>query len=163
VYAYAFLFPEGTGSGPSRLDARLRLAADLYNRALTLALKTEDGSEVVPRGGRFSLPFGDLEIEMDPAQLRIGGRALYRFVPVADLGVWGLGARYRRAGLGAPLAAATLPPDPSSPIHDFIAPRARVSVTLFLRVSAARRSLIEGKPLNATLEPFLTDEAEATT
>jgi pimeloyl-ACP methyl ester carboxylesterase len=162
VYAYAFLFPDGPGSAPSRFDARLRLAGDLYNRALTLALQTEDGSEVVPRGGNFALPFGGLAVEMDPAQLRIGERALYGFAPVAEFEVSGLAMRYRRAGLGVPLAAATLPPDPSSPTHDFVAPSVRISVTLFLRVSEARRSLVEGKPLTATLEAFLTDEFEST-
>ena len=35
VYAYAFLFPEGTGQAPGRFDPRLRIAADLYNWALT--------------------------------------------------------------------------------------------------------------------------------
>jgi pimeloyl-ACP methyl ester carboxylesterase len=162
VYAYAFLFPDGLESGPSRFDSRVRLAADLYNRALTRALQTEDGSEVVPRGGHFSLPFGDLAVEMDPTRLRIGERALYRFTPVAEFEVSGLAMRYRRAGLGVPLAAATLPPDPSSPTHDFVAPRVRISVTLFMRVPEARRSLVEGRPLSATLEAFLTDEFEST-
>ena len=51
VYAYAFLFPEGTGKAPGRFDPRLRIAADLYNWALTGGFASEDGAEVVPRGG----------------------------------------------------------------------------------------------------------------
>ena len=39
IYAYAFLFPEGSGSPPGRFDPRLRLAADLYNWALMAALR----------------------------------------------------------------------------------------------------------------------------
>src|SRR5262245_4638151 len=35
VYAYAFLFPDGTGgAAPGRFDPRVRVAADLYNWAL---------------------------------------------------------------------------------------------------------------------------------
>src|SRR5262249_31398804 len=37
-----------------------------------------------------------------------------------------------------------------------------ISLTLFLRIAGARRALVEGKALTATLEPFLTDESEST-
>ena len=75
VYAYAFLFAEGAGVAPGRFDPRLRTAADLYNWALTAAFASKDGSEVVPRGGTFELPFGQMEVAFDPAALRAGDRA----------------------------------------------------------------------------------------
>lgn len=51
VYAYAFLFPpEGTAS-PEAHDPRSRLAYDLYNRALTDALRTPDDAQVDLRAG----------------------------------------------------------------------------------------------------------------
>ena len=116
VYAYAFLFPEDTGGvAPGRFDPRVRIAADLYNWALTTAFASGDRSEVVPRGGAFILPFGQIEVAFDPAELRAGDRELYRFIPVSELEVYGLQMRYRWPGLGAPLAASTRPIDASRP------------------------------------------------
>jgi hypothetical protein len=83
VYAYAFLFPEGTGAAPGRFDPRVRIAADLYNWALTTGFASEDRSEVALRGGTFALPFGQIEVAFDPATLRAGDRELYRLIPIA--------------------------------------------------------------------------------
>jgi len=116
VYAYAFLFPEKTGDpGPGRFDPRLRTAADLYNWALILSFRAAAGSEVVPQGGTFELPFGRLEVAFDPAALRAGDRELFGFIPIGELEVHGLAMRYRWPGLGAPLAASTRPIDASRP------------------------------------------------
>jgi pimeloyl-ACP methyl ester carboxylesterase len=163
VYAYAFLFPEGYGQAPSRFDPRLRLAADLYNRALTLAFASADGTEVTPKSGRFPLPFGVLDIDMDPSARRVGEYTLDRFVPVADLKVRGLAMRYRRAGLGAPLAASVKPPDQSSPSRGFLAPGIELPVTLLLRIPAARRTIVQGTVLSGSLDVFLAAEPEAIT
>ena len=38
VYAFAFLFPDGTGAPPSPFDPRLRIACDIYNRSLNVSL-----------------------------------------------------------------------------------------------------------------------------
>jgi pimeloyl-ACP methyl ester carboxylesterase len=160
VYAYAFLFPEGAGQAPGRFDPRLRIAADLYNRALTAGFASEDGSEVVPRGGTFTLPFGPIEVGFDPAALRAGDRELYRFIPSAELEVHGLAMRYRWPGLGAPLAASTRPIDASRPGQDLVAPRLQVAVTALLRIPGARPALVQGRPLTATLELHLAWDAE---
>jgi hypothetical protein len=156
VYAYAFLFPEGAGQAPGRFDPRLRIAADLYNWALTAGFASEDGSEVVPRGGTFTLPFGQIEVAFDPAALRVGDRELYRFIPSAELEVHGLAMRYRWPGLGAPLAASTRPIDASRPGRDLVAPRLQVAVTALLRIPGARPALVQGRPLTATLELHMT-------
>ena len=125
VYAYAFLFPEGYGVTAGRFDPRGRVAADIYNWAVKAAFESEDGSEVVPRGGTFQLPFGQLEVAFDPAALRAGDRELYRFIPISELQVHGMAMRYRWPGLGAPLAASTRPIDPSKPGRDLVAPAAQ--------------------------------------
>ena len=161
VYAYAFLFPEESGVTVGRFDPRLRIAADLYNLALTGAFASKDRSEVVPRGGTFPLPFGPIEVAFDPASLRAGDRELYRFTPTAELEVHGLAMRYRWPGLGLPLAAATRPIDPARPGRDLVAPRLQVPVTAFLRIPGIRRALVEGRPLAATLELHLAWDAEA--
>ncbi len=162
VYAYAFLFPENTGdAAPGRFDPRLRSAADLYNWALTVSFASGDGSEVVPRGGAFKLPFGRIEVAFDPTALRAGDRELYRFTPIGELEVHGLAMRYRWAGLGAPLAAATRPIDASKPGRDMVAPLLQVPVTALLRISEARRALVQGEPLAGRLELHLAWDAES--
>ena len=161
VYAYAFLFPEGDEGAPGRFDPRLRIAADLYNWALTAAFASKDGSEVVPRGGTFELPFGRMEVAFDSAALRAGDRELYRFIPIAELKVHGLAMRYRWPGLGAPLAASTRPIDSSTPGRDMVAPRLQVPLTALLRISEARRALVREQPLTGTLELHLSWDAES--
>jgi pimeloyl-ACP methyl ester carboxylesterase len=164
IYAYAFLFPEGSGSGPGRFDPRLRLAADLYNWALMAAFASEDGSEVVPRGGTFELPFGKIEVAFDPASLRAGDRELHRFIPIAELEMYGLAMRYRWPGLGAPLAASSRLIDASKPGRDMVAPRMQVPVTALLRLPGARRALVQGgDPLAGRLELILPWDAESVT
>jgi pimeloyl-ACP methyl ester carboxylesterase len=161
VYAYAFLFPEGAGVAPGRFDPRLRIAADLYNWALTVSFASTDRVEVVPRGGTFELPFGRIEVAFDPAALRAGDRELYRFTPVAELAVDGLAMRYRWPGLGAPLAAATRPLASAPAGRDMVAPRLQVPVTVLLRIPEARRALVQGESLTGTLELHLPWDAEA--
>lgn len=163
VYAYAFLFPEGAAGGaPGRFDPRLRIAADLYNWALLAGFASEDGSEILPRSGTFELPFGRITVAFDPAVLRAGDRELYGFIPITELQVYGMAMRYRWPGLGAPLAASTRPIDTSKPGRDMVAPRLKVPVTAFLRISEARRALVQGEPLAGRLELHLAWDAEST-
>jgi pimeloyl-ACP methyl ester carboxylesterase len=156
VYAYALLFPEGVGAAPGRFDPRLRYAAVFYNWTVTSAFRSEDGTEVVPRGGSFPLPFGHIDVAFDPASLRAGDRELYQFVPVAELAVHGLSMRYRWPGLGAPLSALSRPVDPGQPGQDLVGPRVQVPLTALLRIPHARRTLVEGGPLAGTLELHLS-------
>jgi len=161
VYAWAFLFPEGSDRAPGRFDPRLRIAADLYNWALAAGFASDDRSEVVPAAGTFDLPFARLDVGFDRAALRAGDRELYGFVPTSELEVQGLGMRYRRPGLGASLAAAIRPVADARPGRDLIAPRIKVLVTAFLRIPNARRALVQAQPLTATLELHVAWDAES--
>lgn len=154
IYAYAFLFPED-GAGRSPFDPRFRNAADLYNWSLTAAFASKSGPEVVPRGGTFTLPLGQVTIAFDPAALRAGDRELEHFIPIAELKVEGLAMRYRQPGVGAPLAASTRPIEGAADGRDMVAPRLRVPLTALLRVPHARRALVEGGPIAAALELHL--------
>lgn len=161
VYAYAYLFPEGAEvKPPSALDPRLRVACDLYNRALTSGFATADGEEVELRGGVYPLPFGQLHVEFNPASLHWIDRDLRHFVPVAELEVRGLTNRYRRPGIGAPLAASTVAPPHSSGANGFVSPDLRVAATALLRLADPRRQLAQST-LRATLE-LHTDADEVT-
>ncbi len=159
VYAWAFLFPEDRTA--ERFDPRLRLAADIYNWALADAFLTPDRSEVVPAAGTFKLPFGRIDVSFDKAALRVGDREMYGFVPTAELEVKGLGMRYRRPGIGAPLAASVRPVDPAQTGGDLLAPRVKVPATALLRMTKARAALVQSQPLAAALELHLAWEAES--
>jgi len=158
VYAWAFLFPSGADRLPGRFDPRVRVATDIYNRAVTLAFMGRDGTYVEPRGGTFALPFGRLEVGFDPASLIWSDRQLVDFVPTAELSVSGLRQRYRWPGIGAPLAASTVARATAGGPPDLVDPRLHVPITALLRLPDARRQLaassIEGRlelyPANAT-------------
>lgn len=144
VYAYAFLFPEDPVDIPVEFDPRVRIAADLYNRGLTRAFATADGTAVELRSGLYTLPFGrDLTVQLDDTSLEWAHRRLNGFVPVAELEVRGLGTRFRNPGIGAPLAASVRTEAGSTAVTDFVAEGMRVPVTALLRIAEPRRQAQE--------------------
>jgi pimeloyl-ACP methyl ester carboxylesterase len=146
VYGYAFLFPGADEPPLDELDPRARIAADLYNRGLTEAFASSKKHLVDLRSGIYPLPFGQqLAVQLDVASLTWANRQLVDFVPVAELRVSGLGARYRRAGIGAPLAANTRPLDQDQAEKDYLGKTVRLPVTALLRVDDARKQL--GQPV----------------
>jgi len=153
VYAYALLFPNDAADPLYPVDPRLRVAADLYNRGLTSAFASADRSVIELRGGTRSLPFGELTVELDPKWLRWGDRRLVNFVPVAELEVRGLRERYRRPGIGAPLAAGTAAFTPDTKLRDFVGRATKVPVTALLRLDDPRRSLAAGR-ISGALEIY---------
>jgi len=152
VYAYAYIFPDGAGTPPNPIDPRLRAACDLYNRSLANAFRSEDGKEVKPQAGVYTLPFGSLTVTFDDSQLLWSqDRRLTRFVSAADLEISGLNNRYVRPGIGASLAASTEPLTPEQKINDFVAPKVKVPTNLFLRIDQPRQALASGH-LQSALE-----------
>src|SRR5687767_2172557 len=109
VYAYAFLLPGKHGTRPQGLDPRFRWAADIYNQALTRAAMLQDREYPVPRGGTFKLPFGEITVEFNEAELIWEGFRLKDFVPAADIEVRGSRNRCHIPGICAPLAATIEP------------------------------------------------------
>ena len=160
VYAYAFLFPEGAGPAPGRFDPRVRVASDLYNWSLAAAFASPDGLEVIPQGGTMMLPFGKIEVAFDPASLRAGNRELYKFIPIAELEIYGMAMRYRWPGIGAPLAATTRLIESEEGKFDMVAPRIQVPLTALLRITQARRTLVQEQPLTGQLELRLAWDGE---
>jgi pimeloyl-ACP methyl ester carboxylesterase len=152
VYAYAFLFPGTADEHLDELDPRARIAADLYNRGLTEGLAAPDRVHVELQSGLYALPFGEqLAVHLDPADLKWAGRPLVAFIPVAELEVTGLGARYRHAGIGAPLAAEVGPS--AAEVTDYLATTAKVPVTALLRIDQARTQLA-APVIHASLDVF---------
>ena len=162
VYAYALLFPHGAADPLYPVDRRLRIAADLYNRGLTSAFASADRSVIELREGTRALPFGELTVELDPKWLRWGDRRLVNFVPVAELEVRGLRERYRRTGIGAPLAVSTMALTPDVKLRDFVGRGTKVPVTALLRLEDPRRSLVTGRVSGAleVYDGYTTDFVE---
>jgi pimeloyl-ACP methyl ester carboxylesterase len=154
IYAFAFLFPEGTAAPPDPFDPRLRVATDLYNRGITAAFKSADGFHVELRSGTYALPFGEIAIAFDETNLRWAGRRLTDLAPVAELKIRGLKTRYLQPGVGAPLAATPVPVSGDSYADDFLSPETKVSVTAFLRLERPR-SQLSGNRLEGTLEVYV--------
>ncbi|HSB81333.1 MAG TPA: alpha/beta hydrolase, partial [Candidatus Methylomirabilis sp.] len=158
VYAYAFLFPPAGTAPLEPYDRRFRDACDLYNRALTAALRSKDGTRIEIHAGVFSLPFGELDVSFDPAQLQWLDRQLADFVPVVDLEVEGMRNRYRRSGLGSPLAASTVAGSAREALY--LPLRLKIPVTLFLRLEEPWQQLSTNH-LKATLELYVDSDTES--
>lgn len=158
LYAYAFLFPEEPRAPLDPLDPRSRVAADLYNRGLASAFQREPGGAVVLRPGGLELPFGHFTAEPgEPPE--IGGYAIKGLEPVAELAVVGIRNRYRRPGIGAPLAA-TLEPTPASAAQPVpIAKATHLPLTAITRVSAPLAQLRSGR-VSGRVELFSTLEVD---
>jgi hypothetical protein len=159
VYAYAFLLPGQHGTPPRPIDPRARWAVDLYNQSLTQAAKSTEGAYAIPMGGTFKLPFGELTVIFNEADLIWAGYRLKDFTPAADFEVRGLRNRYRIPGVGAPLVASIEPIGAATSKQDaYIPPRTKIPVTAFLRLDDPRGALKSGK-LSGNLEFFTPDSA----
>ena len=141
MYAYLYLFPENPANQPYPLDSRIRVAADLYNRSLTSAFLTKDRSTMTLQSGSYSLPFGTLQIELSEESLHWGNRKLTNFIPTAELEVRGLQNRYRRAGIGVPLAAEQILEGPDEGLQ---IGKGKVPITAFMRFKQLFSQLAEG-------------------
>ncbi len=158
LYAWAFLFPEEPREPLDPLDPRSRVAADLYNRAIASAFQREPGGAVVPREGGLALPFGHFTAQPGtPPDL--GGYAIARLDPVAELVVVGLRNRYRRPGIGAPLAA-TLMPTPASAAQPVpMSPSTHLPITVVIDVERPLAQIRSGQ-VTGRLELLPTLDAD---
>ena len=159
LYAWAYLFPEDPAESPSPFDPRFRLAANLYNRGLTSALETGENRQIVLNGATLELPFGQLDVAFDPAQLVWQGRRMTGFAPIAEFRVFGLQAHYREPGLGAPMAASLAPPAGENQPKDLLRAELTLPVTVLLR-SPRSRTAFAWPPLTSTLEVHVPDATD---
>ncbi|WP_264716097.1 esterase/lipase family protein [Limobrevibacterium gyesilva] len=151
VYAFVYLFPADPARRPDPFDPRLRAASDIYNRGLTSGFASPDRSRVRLRSGRFELPFGSIDITFDAASVRWGNLVLSDFTPADELHVIGLQNRYRRAGIGAPLAASATAPVQETGFR--VAAVLKVPVTALLRIDLAAHDLAQGR-LSGSIEVY---------
>ncbi len=159
VYAYAFLFPDDAGKVPLPHDPRLRLAMDLYNSSIKDGLRKSGDKEVDLSAARVVLPFGSIDLSLEPSGFFYGGYKLVHFVSVADLEVRGFRNRYRKPGIGAPLSA-QVEMTAGRAADKWITPRSKVPVTAFVRFDHPRSALSTGK-LTGRIELYNVDEIPA--
>ena len=148
IYAYAFLFPESTDEQVDFIDPRARIAADIYDRALAETFVRGTRGESFLAAGTFPVPFGEVHVDFDRADLTWGKRELVNLRWVGDAEIEGLINRYRQAGVGSPVVAQTRLFDQQG---DFVDRNAWVPATLVLRLDQPRRQL-ESARLDAVLE-----------
>ena len=171
VYAYAFLFPQGSGASPDPFDPRFRTAVDLYNRGIIGGFAEPENRQVVMperrkvilEEGIFRLPFGELSIHIDPDEFRWGPFRMVDFVDTAELKVRGLRNTYRWPGIGAALSAA-LKHQPGAEEHEFaMVPAAlRVAATAFLRLENVEEGIRTGR-MEGRLTLYTTQEDTSVT
>jgi pimeloyl-ACP methyl ester carboxylesterase len=158
LYAWAFLFPEEARPPLDPLDPRARVAADLYNRSLASAFQRERGGAVVVREGGLALPFGHFTPQLGtPPDL--GGYAIQRLYPVSELTVRGFRNRYRRPGIGAPLAATLAPTAASEAQPVPLAPSTQMPLTVVTPVEAPLAQIRSGQ-VSARVELLSTLDVE---
>ena len=160
VYSYAFLAPgDASVERPSPYDERFRQACDIYNLALTAALSTDTGS-VLLTAGRRSLPFGSINLSVDPAGMLWNGRPFANFEPTATLAVTGLQNIYRSPGLGVPMAARAQPVAASS-IGFQVAPKLSVPTNLLLVIDNPRQQVAQGEIAGTLKVHSVSDDSSA--
>jgi len=150
VYAYFFLFGEADQPRPDGYDLRFRVACELYNNGLGLALtkRRSKDAEAILAGGERKLPVGSLSVQLDASQLPWKLEAFEGFLLANQFLVRGLSVRNRRDGVGAPLIAVMQRNDRSG--------LKRCSpVTAFLRIDGSLADLDQNR-CRATLECYST-------
>ncbi len=159
IYAYAYLFPETPRAALDPLDPRARTAADLYNRALSSAFRrTEDGRVEMREAAEIDIPFGHVSARRGEMPA-LGGYELYDFQPVSELEVRGFRNRYRRAGIGAPLAAKLRATAASEAQPVPVPPNVRVPLTAVLRFDTPLAQIRSGS-ISARLDLYSTLEVD---
>ena len=139
VYAYLFLFAKPDNDMPTEFDRRFRTACDLYNFSLGWALTEPHsaGSAVHLDPGVRHLPGGDLDLAFTMQAPAWQADMFDTFLMADQYRVYGLSARNRQSGMGAPLIAVPHP-DPS-----LLLSRA-VPATAFLRINGTLAELAAG-------------------
>jgi triacylglycerol esterase/lipase EstA (alpha/beta hydrolase family) len=140
LYAYALLFPGPDVEPLELIDPRTRIAADIYNRALAEAFESKHGDDMELAAGVYQLPFGRIEVSFDPASLEFGDGHFTDFLRSADFEVKGLINRYRKAGIGTPLAAHFELPKKSA-LRRYVSRYLRTPSTALLRIEQPRSQI----------------------
>ena len=151
VYAYAYLFPAGAGrrrtpSIPAcgRPASCTTVASPKHsNRRTAKRLRSGRGFSRCPSAhSRLHLT------NLNCTGPVTGASPISSPRPISRLA--GLNNRYRRPGIGAPLAASTVPLNTARGENDFVAPKVKVPTNLFLRIEQPKQELGGRAPARGT-------------
>lgn len=157
LYAYYYLFSDELEPEPDPYDPLFRLACDIYNRSLALALLDESG-EVITEDRVVETPRGPFELTERRPGFPWGKEEFSTFLPSDAYRVRGLNGRVRSSGLGVPLIAvrnATAVDDPRS---KHLAPNLKLAATAILRPDGGLKEL-SGERLSGSLELYFPVDA----
>jgi pimeloyl-ACP methyl ester carboxylesterase len=156
VYAYYFLFGTDDPEPPDPYSFTFRSACDLYNRALSQALLSDDGKSIVLAPGTHELLTGRIALDSTRPGFPWGEDLFSRFLPSDVYTVRGLTLREREAGLGIPVIAVPTRESTKSigAIHSL---SSDMPATVFLRLNGGIRDMGEGS-LSGALELYSSFE-----
>lgn len=105
VYAWLFLYGEGTDAPPGAYERRFRAACSFYNYGLGLALTERRSTNGVVQlvNGPRRLPVGEIELRLKDTPLAAQANTFEEILLADQFRVRGLSMRNREAGVGAPL------------------------------------------------------------
>ncbi len=138
LYAYQYLLGPGNEPPPSPFNRQFRVACDIYNRSLALALLARNQPPKT-NALQVALPVGKITLEWGVSDLPLPVDSYDTFTPADDFLIRGLSVRNRGGGLGAPLVASRKR-QPELSVGNGKASAA----TIFLRVEGGLRELTEG-------------------
>ena len=160
VYAYAFLFPRD-GSIPDAFDPRLRTAVDLYNQGIAEGFTDKESQHVVFESGTYKLPFGELVVQIDPAEFRWGPFRMVDFVAADQFAVRGLHNDYRWPGVGSALVAGLKHVrGEREAAYTRVPSSLKMAATAVLRMDDVETGISSGR-VEGTLALFTTQESTA--
>ncbi|MCP5058042.1 MAG: alpha/beta fold hydrolase [bacterium] len=158
IAAYAYLFPQGDHARPSPFDPGLRLAAEFYNRGLARGFSGVGAAGLYDLQKNWELPYGQIELSVDSAELGWSGYRLRDIVPSSELEVRGLRNRYRRVGIGAALSAKVERIEGEASGHS-VGKEVQVPITALLRIEDPLAAVTQGQ-VRAALEIYVLDQQE---
>jgi pimeloyl-ACP methyl ester carboxylesterase len=159
VYAYAFLFPRDPAAAPGAFDPRLRTAVDVYNQGIAEGFTDRDTNFVVLEAGRYTLPFGELVVRIDPAEYRWGPFRMVDFVAADRLAVRGLNNDYRWPGIGSALIAALRHvKGEQEAAYTMVPSSLKMAATAFLQLDDVEAGIAAGR-VEGALALFTTQES----
>lgn len=157
LYAYAYLFSNESAGALEPYDPRFRIACDLYNRSLSMFLRTR-GGDIALEGGTYKVPFGEVRIRFNRPGFPWGPELFNTFLPARDFMVRGLRGRYGNSGLGVPLIAIPATEGKQDGLQESsqiarAVPAGPIPATSFLRVAMDEDSFWGGD-VSASLELY---------
>ena len=144
VYAYVFLFPDDHAKDPLPYDPRLRLAMDLYNRAVTNGLRAPKGGGIDLSPRRLPCPSARLIFPPIPPVSPMAAISSQVSSRSRILKSMDFRNHYRKPGIGAALSA-RVKPIAGQAASPWISPQVKVPVTAFVRFEQPRQALNGGR------------------